>query len=262
MSTDPSSIKLVDTHCHLDFVEFDNDRLQLFSAAQQRGLEHLVIPGVIQETWPRLRQLAETTSGIHYALGLHPMFMPHHTEEHLQQLEHELSAGTAIAVGEIGLDFQTGRSEQAAQQEIFQRQLMIAKAAGLPVVIHCRKAHQEILKFLYDSRFDNGGVIHAFNGDLNQAKRYADKGFKLGVGGAITYDRAVRLRKIFAQLPLDQIVLETDAPDMAPVSIQGSRNTPVHIFDNFNALVALRSESASEIAKQTTVNALEVFHLS
>ncbi|NVJ61042.1 MAG: TatD family hydrolase [Gammaproteobacteria bacterium] len=262
MNTKRNKILLVDTHCHFDFSDFDSDRDQLLSDAKQKGLLHLVIPGVKRENWRRVRELAIAHEELHFALGLHPMFMDAHTEQHLRDLEIEVTKGPVVAVGEIGLDFQFGRDNQHEQERLFNSQIQIAMNANLPVIIHCRKAHEDILKILSDNNYHNGGVIHAYNGDLNQAKRYAAHGFKLGVGGAITYERATKIRKMVSELSLEQIVLETDAPDMSPVTCQGKRNTPVHIFDNFSSLVELREESAEQIAQQTTTNALEVFRLS
>jgi TatD DNase family protein len=165
-------------------------------------------------------------------------------------------------VGEIGLDFQEGRADQALQEKFFHRQLQMAKDAGLPVILHVRKAHEEVLKQLRILNFSHGGVVHAYSGDLNQAKRYAEHGFKLGIGGTITYQRAARVRALVSELPLEQIVLETDAPDMPPATCKSKRNTPLHIFDNFRALCSIRTESPAQIAKQTTENALQVFKIS
>jgi len=254
-------LHLIDTHCHLDFPEFDVDRKKLVAVAQANGLDGIIIPGVKREGWRFIRQLSALMDGVHSALGLHPMFIHEHTEQHLHDLELALSVGPLVAVGEIGLDFQNGRADQALQEKFFHHQLHMAKDAGLPVIIHSRRAHEDVLKQLRILNFNHGGVIHAFNGDLNQAKRYEQHGFKLGVGGAITFHRAVKIRAMVQALPLEQIVMETDAPDMPPATCKGPRNTPVHIFDNFKALCSIRNETPAQIAQQTTLNAKQVFKL-
>ncbi len=260
MSTNNTKkLELFDTHCHLDFPEFDPDRKQLYSIAKNHGLKGLIIPGVKREGWRRIRQLAALMDGVHSALGLHPMFMDQHQESDLHDLELALSIGPLVAVGEIGLDFYNGRADQSVQEKFFHHQLAMAKDAHLPVILHVRKAHEEVLKQLRMLNFRYGGVVHAFTGDLNQASRYAEYGFKLGIGGAITFQRAVRVRAMVSELPIEQIVLETDAPDMAPATCKGTRNTPVHIFDNFSALCSIRSEPPSLLALQTTHNAMNIF---
>ncbi len=257
-----NQIQLIDTHCHLDFPEFDADRKKIYGIAKEHGLKGLIVPGVKREGWRLIRQLSALMDGVHSALGLHPMFIEEHTEQHLHDLELALSVGPVVAVGEIGLDFYHGRGNQAQQEKFFHHQLHIAKDAGLPVILHVRKAHEDVLKQLRILNFQNGGVVHAFNGDLNQAKRYADHGFKVGVGGAITYQRAVKVRSLVSELPLEQIVMETDAPDMPPATCKSKRNTPLHVFDNFRALCSIREEPASLLAKQTTANAEAVFKLN
>ncbi|MEE4245082.1 MAG: TatD family hydrolase [Kangiellaceae bacterium] len=261
MSTKNNGIKLFDTHCHLDFPAFDADRKKIYQIARENGVSGLVIPGVKRSGWRLIRQLAALMEGVHSALGLHPMFMDDHQEKDIHDLELALSIGPIVAVGEIGLDFQEGRANQAAQEKLFHRQLQIAKDARLPVILHVRRAHEEVLKQLRMVNFQYGGIVHAYSGDFNQAKRYDDFGFKLGMGGAITFQRAVKVRSLVAELPLHQLVMETDAPDMAPATCRGQRNTPVHIFDNFQALCQIRKESPSVLAQQTTLNAREVLRL-
>lgn len=256
-----NKIELFDTHCHLDFPEFDKDRKKLYQIARDHGLKGLIIPGVKREGWRLIRQLAALNEGIYSALGLHPMFIHEHKESHLHDLELALSVGPLVAVGEIGLDFQEGRADQTIQEKFFHHQLHMAKDAGLPVILHVRRAHEDVLKQLRMLNFRNGGVVHAYSGDLNQARRYEEHGFKLGIGGTITFHRAVKVRAMVSELPLEQIVMETDAPDMPPATCKGQRNTPVHIFDNFRALCSIREETPAQIAKQTTENAFKVFKI-
>ncbi|MCO7225376.1 TatD family hydrolase [Pleionea sp. CnH1-48] len=260
--TDPDhQYHLFDTHCHLDFPEFNSDRKKLLSVAEEHGLYGMVVPGVKRNGWRFIRQLSALHTNVHSALGLHPMFIDEHTEQDLHDLELALSVGPLAAVGEIGLDYYNGRDNQTRQEKFFHQQLHMAKDCHLPVILHSRKAHEDVLKQIRMLNYTEGGVVHAFNGDLNQAKRYCDAGFKLGVGGAITYQRAVKLRAMVKELPLDSIVLETDAPDMPPATCKTKRNTPLHIFDNFRALCALREEPPLQIAEQSTHNAYSALRI-
>jgi TatD DNase family protein len=254
-------LRLFDTHCHLNAVEFDRDREVLLTLARRIGVAGILVPGTTRHSWRRIRQLVALYSGVHAALGLHPMFMKEHRKEDLRALELAVATPPIKAVGEIGLDFYVDDADRRAQVNLFHAQLQIANAARLPVVLHVRKAHEEVLKHLRMVNFKWGGFCHAFNGSMEQAKRYVDMGFKLGFGGACTYPRAAKLRTLVQELPLTDIVLETDAPDMKPVTCQTSRNTPVHVLDIFRSVCELRSESPGTIAEQTFLNACEVLSI-
>ncbi|NVK22344.1 MAG: TatD family hydrolase [Kangiellaceae bacterium] len=255
-------IKLFDTHCHLDFPEFDRDRDALLEKMRKVGIENVLIPGVTKEKWRFIRQLSALKLGVHAAVGLHPMYLKEHKKEHLHDLELAVAIKPLAAIGEIGLDFYNKDFDRKVQIALFKAQLEIAKSSKLPLILHVRKAHEDVLLYLKTLHFEHGGIVHAFNGSKEQAKRYADFGFKLGFGGAMTYDNAVKLRELAASLPLQDIVLETDAPDMKPSTCKKEFNTPLHLFDNFNVLVELREESANDIAQATTANAKVVLGLS
>lgn len=253
-----SSHRIFDTHCHIDFPEFESKLDTYLAIAEAAGIEGILIPGVKREGWRRIRQITARSSICHTALGLHPMFLDEHEEKHLHDLEMALSVGPISAIGEIGLDFYEANSDKDKQFEYFRAQVGIAKDAKLPLVMHVRKAHDEVLSELRKVNFAEGGIVHAYSGSENQAERYIDMGFKLGFGGAMTFTRALKIRRMAANLPLESIVIETDAPDMPPSTCKAAFNTPLHLFDNFKCLVDLRTESASEIAKQTTENAYSV----
>ena len=256
------NIRLFDSHCHLDFPVFDKDRDAIFERMRKVGIEGVLIPGVRKENWRFIRQLAAIKSGVYVALGLHPMFLKEHRREHIHDLELASEIKPLAAIGEIGLDFYEKHLERKTQISLFKAQLEIAKSCKLPVVLHVRKAHDDVLLYLKTMKFQEGGIVHAFNGSKQQADRYRELGFKLGFGGAMTYSRAVKLRDLAANLPLTDIVLETDAPDMLPADTDKKRNSPLLIFHNFNTLVDLRSESAEEIARQTTENSRQVLRVS
>lgn len=256
------NIRLFDSHCHLDFPVFDTDRDAIFEQMRKVGIEGVLIPGVKKENWRFIRQLAAIKKGVYVALGLHPMFIKEHRKEHIHDLELAAELKPLAAIGEIGLDFYEKSLDRKIQIALFKAQLDIAKSCKLPVVLHVRKAHEDVLLYLKTMKFQEGGIVHAFNGSMQQAERYRDLGFKLGFGGAMTYPNAVKLRDLAANLPLTDIVLETDAPDMIPANTGKKHNSPLLIFNNFNTLVELRSESAEDIARQTTLNSRNILRVS
>jgi len=256
-----NQIKLFDTHCHLDFPQFRKHLDKILIKAEETGICGILIPGVKKDGWRLIRQISANHSICHTALGLHPLFIEQHQKAHIHDLELALSAGSVAAIGEIGLDYYNEGSNRHLQVEFLKAQISIAKDANLPIVLHVRKAHDEIIKILGQLKFSNGGIIHAFNGSEHQANKYINQGFKLGFGGAMTYPRAAKLHRLAKNLPLESIVIETDAPDMSPVTCKSAFNTPLHLFDNFRCLVTLREESASQIANQVNINTHQVLNI-
>jgi len=246
-------MKLVDSHCHLDFAEFDADRDQVVEQCRGLGIVAMVVPGVVADDWPRVIETCRRYPGLFPALGLHPMFMDRHRPEDVARLREAIVQYSPVAVGEVGLDFYHGDSGRDAQLALMQRQIQLAEEFGLPLILHVRKAHDEMLALLRKSRV-TGGVIHAFSGSLQQAQQYIGLGFLLGIGGSITYPRAKRLRAIVTQLPLTALILETDAPDMPPAGGQGRRNQPQTILQVAETLATLRGEPLERVAQQTTAN--------
>ena len=181
------------------------------------------------------------------------MFMPHHQDNDPALLIDYIDAYHPIAVGEIGLDFYLSNHDKLIQIALFEKQLKVAATFNLPVILHVRKAHDQVILLLRKYSI-KGGIVHSFNGSEQQAKDYIKLGFLLGVGGAISYSRATRLRNMFSKLPLSTLVLETDAPDMPLQDQKGKRNSPEFIPHILDILVELRPESASAIAQTTTAN--------
>ncbi|KKW67135.1 DNAase [Lampropedia cohaerens] len=261
----------IDTHCHLDAPEFDADRSTERARARAAGVTLCVIPAVCSQEFAAARATAHAF-GDAYALGIHPLFTPHSSEADLATLDAQLQAhrtdARLVAVGEIGLDYFVPLDD-AWQQRAFHAQLLLAKAHRLPVLLHVRKSVDKVLQHLRATRFDQGGIAHAFNGSLQQARQFLDLGFKLGFGGASTFERATRLRSLVAQLPAEAIVVETDAPDMPPHWLyttaqqraQGmahGRNSPAELPRIAAALAALRGVSMAQWQQQTSANALAV----
>ncbi len=257
-------MELIDTHCHLDVAEFDADREQVIAQCRAAGVAHIVVPAVDAAGWDGLLTLChrhrEGTPQLYPALGLHPIYSDRHRDADLAALARRLADNRPLAVGEIGLDFYIDGADRARQLTLFEAQLDLAREAGLPVLLHVRKAHDQVLACLRRARVP-GGIAHAFNGSLQQAQQYLDLGFKLGFGGMLTYPRSRKLREMARTLPAEAIVLETDAPDMTVASHHGERNSPAYLPECLAALAELREQTPARLAAQTTANARAVLGL-
>lgn len=253
-------MQLFDTHCHLDVEEFDADRAEVLAAARAAGVSRIAIPAIHRGNWQRVRALCASAEGLYPGLGLHPVYLARHREEDLAALEQELADSPPIAVGEIGLDFFVADLDRSQQIHFFERQLAIAAAARLPVLLHVRKAHDQVLQCLKRHRVV-GGIAHAFNGSLPQARQYIDLGFRLGFGGTLTYERSRHIRELARSLPVTSIVLETDAPDIVVAEHRGERNSPAYLPHCLAALARIRETDPVVLAEQTTRNACEVLGL-
>lgn len=248
---------LIDTHCHLDAAEFDADRSRVAADAAKAGVEIVVVPAVERANFSAVETLCATLPGCAPAYGIHPLYVDRAQEADLAALEQQLRSRPAVAVGEIGLDFFVDGHDADRQTWFFVEQLKLARELGLPVLLHLRKAGDQILKQLRLIRVC-GGVAHAFNGSRQQAEAFIGLGFKLGFGGAMTWPRATHLRALAASLPLEAIVLETDAPDIPPHWLgRDGRNAPGELPDIAVVLAGLRGMPLSEVLEITTMNALQ-----
>ncbi|VXC80746.1 Uncharacterized metal-dependent hydrolase YjjV [Pseudomonas sp. 8Z] len=256
-------MRLIDTHTHLDFPDFDPDRAEVLARSRAEGVEQLVVLGVHQGNWQRLWQLVETSDNLYAAFGLHPVYLDAHRREHLDELRDWLTrlAGhrKLCAVGEFGLDYYLEQLDRERQQALFEAQLQLALEFDLPALLHVRRAHAATIATLKRIRLARGGIIHAFAGSYEQAREYIKLGFRLGLGGAATWPQAKRLRQVVAKLPLEAIVLETDAPDMAPAMHPYQRNSPQYLADICRELAELRGISAEQLASASSRNARELF---
>jgi TatD DNase family protein len=253
-------VELIDTHCHLDVAEFDPDRQAVLARARANGVTAIVVPGVIAPGWDYLWRFCAGESDLYPALGLHPVYLDRHQEGDLAALEKFLAERRPVAVGEIGLDYFVTGLDRQRQQALFEAQLELARDARLPVILHVRKAHDPVLATLRRIRVP-GGIAHAYNGSLQQARQYLDLGFKLGFGGMLTYERSRRLRLLARELPAEAIVLETDAPDLTVAQHRGLRNSPEYLPHCLAALAEARGESREDLARQTSANARAVLGL-
>ncbi|MFA3790693.1 TatD family hydrolase [Aliiglaciecola sp. SL4] len=255
---------MIDSHCHLDFDAFDIDRNEVLNRCSQLGIKKIIIPGTQSSRWQSLIELCERSSMLEYGLGIHPYFINQSEHAHIDNLITLIEQHSMVrAVGEIGLDFHdTDQHSENKQQDFFTQQLTIAKHYKLPVIIHHRRSHNEIIRTLKQQKFQQSGVIHAFSGSYQQAKSYLDLGFKLGFGGVITYSRARKTRDVLKQLPLSAIVLETDAPDMPICGKQGQRNSPEYLPEIAQHIAVIKDVGVEEVIEQTSANSCELFALN
>lgn len=248
---------LVDSHCHLDATEFDADRDAVLERARLAGIRAMVVPAVERANWGAVASLCRETPDCYPAYGIHPMYVDRAIDGDLEALRQCLEREPVIAVGEIGLDYFVTPRDEARQLKFFTEQLRIARDYDLPVILHVRRAVDHILRELRRFR-PRSGIAHAFNGSRQQADEFIKLGFVLGFGGAMTYSRAHRIRDLAANLPLDCLVLETDAPDIAPEWISKQRNEPAELNGIAAVLADLRKCSVADVISATGNNAFRV----
>ena len=245
---------LIDTHCHLDAGEFDSDRDAVVERAVAAGVARIVVPAVEAAGFDGVRALAARHACVRYALGIHPTYVDRAAEADLARLRdavrQALGDPAFVAIGEIGLDHFVPGLDRVRQERFLEAQLRLAVEVGLPVILHVRRSQDTVLKHLRRLR-PRGGIAHAFNGSAQQAAAFVDLGFVLGFGGAMTFERALRIRGLAAALPREACVLETDSPDIPPAWLDRRRNEPGELPGIAQAFAALRGEP-TEVAIATT----------
>lgn len=263
---------LFDTHCHLDAAEFDDDRKEVVAAAVRAGVTAMLVPAVEVANFAQVRDLCAPNRpddlqriSLLAAFGIHPMYTAQAKDEDIATLRHWLRTETATAVGEIGLDGYVPDLDMARQEWFFVEQLKLAREFDLPVILHLRRAQDLVLKHLRRIGV-RGGIAHAFNGSRQQADVFIKLGFKLGFGGAMTFAGSTRIRALARELPLESIVLETDAPDIPPSWLGRDRNTPAQLVAIASCLAELRygasdAEKIADIARRTATNARQLLCL-
>ncbi|MCN4144825.1 MAG: TatD family hydrolase [Thiohalomonas sp.] len=268
---DTQNASLIDSHCHLDFLVFDDDRSAIMQACREANIQSIIVPGVCRKDWQKILSLCYKNDMLYPALGLHPCFIDEHHAKDLHELSRLLSTNTAknaaenseiqnlAGIGEIGLDFFIKNTDRKIQIYYFSEQLKIATQYQLPVLIHARKSHDEVIKHLKENT-SLKGIIHAYSGSYEQAKEYLNRGFKLGFGGAFTYPKATKLRSLVARLPIDAWVLETDAPDMSPMAHHSEKNSPQYLLEIAREFASLYDNKAEfeQIMKQLYQNTRDI----
>ena len=255
---------LIDTHCHLDAAEFNADRDAVAQEAKRVGVGKIVVPAVARENFQTVIDLAHQYSHCFIALGIHPMYVDKAHPSDLTLLKQLVAEQSAhdnpkiVAIGEIGLDFFVTQQNRETQEYFFIEQLKMAQTFELPVILHVRRAIDDVLKQLRRYQVV-GGIAHAFNGSQQQAETFSQLGFKLGFGGAMTYSRALKIRELAKNLPIDSIVLETDAPDIAPewMGAKG-RNSPTELIKIAQILADIRGVEVAQIIENTGKNAMQI----
>ncbi|MCX7564155.1 TatD family hydrolase [Xanthomonadaceae bacterium XH05] len=251
---------LVDSHCHIDAPEFDADRDAAILRARQAGVAHIIAPAVDAASWPTLRDVSLRHPNVLPAYGLHPMYLANHHPDHLALLHEWIARERPVAVGECGLDHFIGDLDPARQCDFLIGQLKLARTFDLPVILHARRALDDVMALL---RRIGGlrGVVHSFSGSAQQADALFRMGFLLGIGGPATYERARRLRGIVRTMPIESLLLETDAPDQPDSAIRGQRNEPERLSVIAQMVAELRDAPVETIAAQTSANAARLFRL-
>ena len=251
---------IIDSHCHIDFNEFNADRDDIIARAHQAGIQHIIVPAIASDSWPRVKTVCAQYDGLHPAYGLHPYFLEQHSETDLTTLRDWVEQEHPIAIGECGLDYYLKDLDRDRQLHFFDAQLAMASEYNLPVIIHARKATQQVIEQLKHYP-DLRGMIHSYSGSLEQAQQLIQLGFYLSFGGAITYEKATKLRAIASQIPDHALLIETDAPDQPPSRYLGTRNQPDYISEVICTLAELRNSSQQQIIEITRQNTQTLFSL-
>ena len=254
-------MQLIDSHCHLDDDRYDADRDDIITRARAQGVEQIVLPATTANRWGKVKQIAEAYNGVYPAYGLHPMFIEQHQAQHLRELDEWLDREQPVAVGECGLDFFHSRVDEKWQVQLFSEQLQLAKNHVLPVIVHVRKAMDEVISLLRKNKLEAGGVIHSFAGSLQQAQQLIDLNFKLGIAATVDFERAKKLRAVVAQIDASGLLLESDAPDQPGIHHRGERNEPAFIVEHFKTMARLRNSSEEALRQVLNDNTRSLFKI-
>ena len=253
-------MRLIDSHSHFDAAEFDADRAEAHARARAAGVAGQVVPAVDAAGWPKLRQVCRDHAGLYPAYGLHPMYLQAHRPQHLADLRTWIERERPVAIGECGLDYFVEGLDADSQQRYFDGQLALAREFELPVIVHARRAVDAVIAAI--KRVGGlTGVVHSFSGSAEQAAQLHTLGFLLGIGGPVTYERANRLRKTVATMPLEQLLLETDSPDQPGTAHRGERNEPAYLGEVLEVVAGLRGMAPDTLANATSANAQRLFGL-
>ncbi len=260
---------LTDTHCHINFGHFDEDRNQIISRALESGIERILVPGVDLETSRSAIKLSEMHSGIYAAVGIHPNSGKNWSKSTLREIEEMASHPKVVAIGEIGLDYYRDNTPKETQKKIFFQQLELAMNLGLPVVVHNRESTEEMLGMLASwhrklIEFDSGlverpGVLHSYSGSLTEARKAIAMNFYLGISGPVTYKNSENLREVVAHVDLEKLLIETDSPYLTPQHFRGQRNEPSYVKYVVERMSEIMQPPEKDIAKKTSENAEKLF---
>lgn len=255
-----SDIYLIDTHCHLNSPQFAEEVEELIHKAAEQGVRKIVIPSYDYESNLRAIEIAEQHEGVYAQVGYHPCDLNDLTDDHYQRLYEWSKHPKVVAIGEIGLDYHWDTTTPELQDRMFRKQIAIAKELGRPIVIHDREAHGDILKILKEENAAQvGGIMHCYSGSWEMAQECMKLNFYISFGGPVTFKNGKRPQEVASKVPLERLLVETDAPYLTPEPHRGKRNEPAYVRHVAEKIAALRELSYEEIARQTTQNAEAIF---
>lgn len=253
---------LFDTHVHLNARQFMEDREEVIQRAFDNGVSHMVVVGFDRETIPLALEIAEQNEAIYAAIGWHPVDAVDCTEEDLTWIEELSSHPKVVALGEMGLDYHWDKSPKEIQKEVFRKQIKLAKKVKLPIVIHNREATADIIQILQEENASEvGGIMHCYNDSVKYVQTCLDMNFYVSLGGPVTFKNATLPKEVAVSVPLNRLLIETDAPFLAPHPNRGKRNEPAYVRLVADKIAELRGISLEELGKATTKNAFNLFKI-
>ncbi|WP_158738772.1 TatD family hydrolase [Alteribacillus sp. YIM 98480] len=254
---------LFDTHVHLNIDQFEGEVEDTINRAKSEGVEWMTVVGFDRETIPKAMELAETYDFIYAAVGWHPVDAIDMKEEDLKWLEELAAHPKVVALGEMGLDYHWDKSPKEVQKEVFRKQIHLAKKVNLPIVIHDREAHQDIVDILKEENAaETGGIMHCFGGSLEIAQECLKMNFYISFGGPVTFKNAKKPKEVAKEIPMDRLLVETDSPFLAPHPYRGKRNEPAYVKLVAEKIAELKEISFETLAEQTTANAKKLFRIN
>ncbi len=258
----PQGCELIDSHCHLDMDAYNEDLAALLVRARAAGVTRIITIGIDPHSSRQAVRLAREHAGIHATVGIHPHDAVRARENDFAELAALAGRPEVVGYGEIGLDYAKLHSPRQVQQQVFARQLDLARELDLPVIIHDRDAHDDTMKLLRaTSPFAAGGVMHCFSGNIDLARQVLELGFHISIPGIVTFKNSADLQEVVRWAPMDRIILETDAPFLAPVPFRGKRNEPAYLVHTAAMVAELKGMPLAEVARQTTENTIALFRL-
>lgn len=253
---------LFDTHMHLNTKQYDEDRKEVIERAFNEGVNQMVVIGFDDESIPLAIEIAEEYENIYAAVGWHPVDAIDYTEEKLAWLEELSHHSKVVALGEMGLDYHWDKSPKDVQKEVFKAQINLAKKVNLPIIIHNRKASEDVKEILIAENAEEvGGIMHSYSGSIEDIQTYADMNFYFSLAGIVTFKNAPEIREIAKEIPLNRLLIETDSPFLTPHPYRGKRNEPAYVRLVAEEIARLKEISLEELAEITTENAKAVFNL-
>lgn len=252
---------LIDSHAHIQLKNFDNDREAMFARAKKAGVECIITIGFDLETSMGAIRLAEQYDFVYATVGMHPHDAKLLNDEIIARFRELAQHPKVVAMGEMGLDYYRNLSPRSIQQKAFEAQLRLAQELNLPIIVHDRDAHEDIMEILrqYVGKMEKHGVLHCFSGDIEMAKEAIDLGFYISIAGPVTYPKSLSLQRVAREVTLNSLLLETDCPWLAPQFRRGKRNEPAYIKSIAEMIAELRGVSVTTIADATTANVTKLF---